>query len=401
LNLGDSFAGSNKGQYADGSAVDRGEAKQGTNMGSVTGGMTVGNFGCKPKDLLGIPYRVALALRDDGWYWRAIIPWVKQSAMPSSTLDRPTIGTEYWLMFAKSPRYYYDQFAVLQPFADQRQGADGSGKKRVRNVGGRTDGYTTPNGVYPEQNGGRFRRDTDWFRESLQIIQETGEGALLDEDGDILAMHFNPGNARWEYCKHCDTLYHSKQVKYIKHYKDAQNVVHDICYNCGKTDGWVKHYAAYPLEMIEPLIRACTSEYGVCSICNAPWTRIIEKNGIKGQRKAAHVPEHDATKLSSTGWQPTMRAGDAWLPSCNCFTYANGDPEQDDHTMIPLPTVPSVILDPFSGTGTTGIAALMHGRNYIGCELGADYAMASSARLRAVGQPSLDVLPGQLALEGI
>jgi hypothetical protein len=135
--------------------------------------------------------------------------------------------------------------------------------------------------------------------------------------------------------------------------------------------------------------------------CGAPWVRVVEKSGRKGERKAAHVPSNSTTKLSSTGWQPTMRAGDNWIPSCNCFTYANCDPEQDDHAMIPLPTVPSTILDPFSGTGTTGIAALMHGRNYIGCELGADYAQASLARLRAVSQPSLDVLPGQLVLEGV
>jgi len=385
-NLGDSFSGSG-GSHKKG-GKNPGLSKSDTRSGATedeapaTGNTT----GIKAKNLIGIPFMAAFALRDAGWYWRAIIPWEKKNCMPSSTLDRPTIGTEYWLMFSKSPKYYYDQFAVLQPFADKRQGADGSGKKRVRNVGGRTDGYTTPNGVYPEQNGGRFRRDTDWFMESLQIIQETGEGALLDENGDILAMHFNPGNARWEYCKHCDTLYNNKQIKYIKD---------DKCYQCGRTDGWVKHYAAYPLEMIEPLIRACTSEYGCCATCGAPYIRVMNKatragtgaynavveSAVSGTKIAGTAMRGNAGKNLGTLAKNTI----GWQASCKCNAEM----------------VPSTCLDPFSGTGTTGIAALMHGRDYIGCELGADYAKASAARLRAAGQPSKDVLPGQLALEGV
>jgi len=69
----------------------------------------------KPKDLLGIPWRLAFALQDDGWYLRADIVWNKPNAQPESVKDRPTRAHEYLFMFTKSERYYYDRQAVLEP----------------------------------------------------------------------------------------------------------------------------------------------------------------------------------------------------------------------------------------------------------------------------------------------
>jgi len=71
--------------------------------------------GLKPKDLIGIPWRVAFALQDDGWYLRADLIWNKPNAMPESVKDRPTRSHEYMFMFSKSERYYYDRSAVLEP----------------------------------------------------------------------------------------------------------------------------------------------------------------------------------------------------------------------------------------------------------------------------------------------
>ena len=70
--------------------------------------------GLKPKDLLGIPWRLAFALQDDGWYLRADIIWNKPNAMPESVKDRPTRAHEYMFMFSKSERYHYDRQAVLE-----------------------------------------------------------------------------------------------------------------------------------------------------------------------------------------------------------------------------------------------------------------------------------------------
>ena len=70
--------------------------------------------GLKPKDLLGIPWRLAFALQDDGWYLRADIVWNKPNAMPESVRDRPTRSHEYLFMFTKSERYFYDRATILE-----------------------------------------------------------------------------------------------------------------------------------------------------------------------------------------------------------------------------------------------------------------------------------------------
>jgi site-specific DNA-methyltransferase (adenine-specific) len=67
------------------------------------------------KSLLGIPWRVALALQDDGWILRSDIIWHKPNAMPSSVKDRPTTDHEYVFMFAGSADYYYDADAIREP----------------------------------------------------------------------------------------------------------------------------------------------------------------------------------------------------------------------------------------------------------------------------------------------
>ncbi len=70
--------------------------------------------GLKPKDLHGIPWRLAFALQDDGWYLRADIIWHKPNAMPESVKDRPTRAHEYLFMLTKSEKYFYDREAVLE-----------------------------------------------------------------------------------------------------------------------------------------------------------------------------------------------------------------------------------------------------------------------------------------------
>lgn len=80
------------------------------------------NHGLKPKDLMGIPWRVAFALQDDGWYLRSDIIWAKPNPMPESVTDRPTKAHEYVFLLAKQPRYYYDAEAIAEPSG----GANGS-----------------------------------------------------------------------------------------------------------------------------------------------------------------------------------------------------------------------------------------------------------------------------------
>lgn len=108
------------------------------------------DFGMKPKDLCLIPYRLILALQDDGWWVRSQIVWAKKSAMPESVRDRPTSAWEPIFLLTKSQNYYYDAEAVRKTFEgvsikDPRLYNEGATRKR--NSGGRTDGYTVASGT--------------------------------------------------------------------------------------------------------------------------------------------------------------------------------------------------------------------------------------------------------------
>ncbi|HEV3333312.1 MAG TPA: DNA methyltransferase, partial [Bryobacteraceae bacterium] len=70
--------------------------------------------GLKPKDLIGVPWRVALALQADGWYLRSDIIWYKPNCQPESVKDRPTRAHEYFFLFSKSQDYFYDHKAILE-----------------------------------------------------------------------------------------------------------------------------------------------------------------------------------------------------------------------------------------------------------------------------------------------
>ena len=107
LNLGDSYIGSGCG-----------------------GSSEVG--GLKPKDLCGIPWRVAFALQADGWYLRSDIIWNKPNPMPESVTDRPTKSHEYIFLLTKSPDYFYDAEAIKEPAKDWGS-RDRRGQERFEN----------------------------------------------------------------------------------------------------------------------------------------------------------------------------------------------------------------------------------------------------------------------------
>lgn len=116
LNLGDSYAGSRCGPQGDfGEFADRSLASQ--REMRAANGKHVARPGAKPKDLLGIPWRVAFALQDDGWYLRQDIIWSKPNPMPESVRDRCTKAHEYLFLLSKGPRYHFDADAIAEPLA--------------------------------------------------------------------------------------------------------------------------------------------------------------------------------------------------------------------------------------------------------------------------------------------
>jgi DNA modification methylase len=114
LNIGDSYTSTAWGGsvHGTGGATE----KQATNIGSFHESRA--RTGLKPKDLCGIPWRLAFALQQDGWYLRAEIIWAKPNPMPESVTDRPTKAHEQVFLLTRSPRYFYDAGAVREPPAE-------------------------------------------------------------------------------------------------------------------------------------------------------------------------------------------------------------------------------------------------------------------------------------------
>lgn len=141
LNLGDSYAASGGKQVEQ---TVRGNVSY-VNEGQNGGNRSVKNNppGIKQKDLLGIPWMVAFALRADGWYLRQDIIWHKPNPMPESVTDRCTKAHEYVFLLSKSQRYYYDQDAIKQPVAEStisRVSQDVAGQTGSGRVPGKTNG---------------------------------------------------------------------------------------------------------------------------------------------------------------------------------------------------------------------------------------------------------------------
>ena len=218
LNLGDSYAGSGCGTNDYRTEASRSINKSDVMFTKKPPQQKLGQYGYKPKDLLGIPWMVAFALRADGWYLRQDIIWAKAcsgnirkgSAMPESVTDRFQKSHEYIFLLSKSPRYYFDNEAVKEKCVtpDDMQVAkrNKSEHKGQRDPGGRrqtTAGFDKINKVYEFGN-----RRSVWF--------------------------VNP-----------------------KPFKGA-------------------HYAVFPPELVRLPILAGTSENGHCPKCGARWERVIE-----------------------------------------------------------------------------------------------------------------------------
>lgn len=140
LNIGDSYAGSG------GAGNQFGQLERGLEKYKQGGRPT--EIGLKPKDLVGIPWRVAFALQADGWWLRQDIIWSKGNPMPESVGDRCTRSHEYIFMLTKSARYYYDAEAIKESAVstDTKKWTDG-GRDRQRGHSRRHAGF---NGRYAE-----------------------------------------------------------------------------------------------------------------------------------------------------------------------------------------------------------------------------------------------------------
>ncbi len=266
----------------------------------------------KPKDLCLIPFRVAIAAQEDGWWVRSVIIWSKKNPMPESVTDRPSESHEYILMLTKSARYYFDQDAVRIPNLPQ----------------------SITRSQYPVGAFGSYSGDM----EIRQPSKRTGV-TVMEE------LHPMGRNIRsvWEFP--------------TQPYPEA-------------------HFAVFPEKLPEICIKAASPEVGCCSKCGAPWERISEKEpkgrtlGDPKLYKSNPVPGDDREyKGGAAGSVSTKTLG--WQPTCKC----NAD------------KVPSLVLDPFSGSSTTLAVAKRLGRYAIGYELSLEYCKLGQRRVEAITAP--------------
>jgi DNA modification methylase len=346
VNLGDSYTGGGRNSGRPAGFV----SKQDTNVGAMHDipayqGMAAGN-------LVGVPWRVALALQADGWVLRQDVIWAKKSPMPESVTSRCTKAHEYVFLLTKSMRYFYDAEAIKEklvgvPHAPKNKKLDKSRNDQgeMEKVWG-ADGRANKRSVWAADD---HRELLDWLAENNP-----------DELARFMAAARNKPDV-WRLSS--------------QGYPGA-------------------HFATFPPKLILPMILAGTSERGVCPHCAAPWVRLVEKDrqptrpgentkitargreaptrGTSGEysddgraqfRSAAEVgnrdPERHVTRTVTTGWQ----AG------CDC----------PDNT-----PVPAVVLDPFAGSGTTLAVAVDRGRRALGTELNPEYVKLIAARMAAV-----------------
>lgn len=112
--------------------------------------------GCKQKDLIGIPWLLAFALRADGWYLRSDIIWQKENPMPESCKDRPSRCYEHVFLLAKSKNYYYDAAAIAEPISLKTAARYRGGRSAGSKYAAQIPGQGKPQGLNQARSGGYY-----------------------------------------------------------------------------------------------------------------------------------------------------------------------------------------------------------------------------------------------------
>lgn len=283
----------------------------------------------KEKDLIGIPWMAAFALRADGWYLRSDIIWAKGcsgdykggNVMPESVKDRPTRAHEYLFLLSKSEKYFYDHCAIKEEIQEAC----------IARI-------TQKN--FSNQTGG----DKDYGKTGVNTsrsMRKTLENWAESQNGE-------------------------------RNIRDVWTI---------KTKGYSgAHFATFPEKLVEPCIMAGTSQAGCCSECGKPYQRIIEKQGITahdGTTDSAYEKKSTSGRLALLRQAARERGEEysnktttlGWQPDCACNAKA----------------VPCVVLDPFGGSGTVGAVAERLGRNSILIELNPEYVKLAEQRTAQTG----------------
>lgn len=374
--------------------------------------------GLKPKDMMGIPWRVAFALQADGWYLRSEIVWAKGNPMPESVngwrWERHRIQVEKTEQATNSfqvgaygstkqgagvasraqrEAYYAAEGkpmaardgAELKDRSDKKIDCPGCEKCQAN------DGYVLRYGswrpssshehVFLFSKTERYFCDKDAVTEPLQesSIERISQPNFENQTGGDKDYGLNGVNTSRSMRKTLENF--SKSVTFGGNKADGYGrTVYsgnewdpEIDNGRNKRDVWNvntlpysgAHFATWPPALVEPMIKAGTSERGVCVTCGAPWVRVIHKSEPvpRPDNPNPVIPYTANSGMSQGTGETTLHKTretktEGWRPSCAC----------DDTT-----AVPAIVLDMFVGSGTTLQVARQLGRSGIGLDLSFHY----------------------------
>lgn len=378
-------------------------------------------------NLIGVPWRIALALQADGWILRSDLPWVKRNPMPESAESRPGKALEYVFQFVKEMGAYFDMDAVKAQSkgewnSHKDMSPEGGKNHQISQSLGKlalTRGYSKADGSrshHPDidQNTRNFRNADLWFdsleegkreqvvRDVLRLIDaarsedKPQEKALQNIFQFVKQMHsyFDMDSVK----RNASTNPHAPGNKKLDDSRNDHESMDKVWGADGKrnmrsSDLWFEsietphgivgvgndpvgldvvsysyegsHYATFPPKLIEPLIKCSTSEAGCCAHCGTSWKRVVSA-ASGGAIGAAWLNHDDDTEKGGfkTASSKGYKPGSTIYWEPDCTCHGrDGTPER----------IPCTVLDPFMGSGTTACVSAQLGRRSVGIEISLRY----------------------------
>lgn len=309
--------------------------------------------GLNEKGLCGMPWRVAFALQADGWYLRSDIVWSKPNPMPESITDRPTRSHEYVFMLAKQARYFFDQEAVREPFtlgSEEWYKYAFGGAKNVALAEADKTGVGRRTSVIGDRV----------FPGAVESAQETLDPSLPPDSPR------GPDGRRETAVKGAEgSIQHRDGERWPNTGRNVRSVWEIPTHSFAEA-----HFATYPQELVRRcLLAGCPIK--VCRVCGVPQTRVVKSgsgDAFDGESRDTGRPDK-AERRNPRGGQKEF---DSWSPP---EQTGWSDCGHDDWRA-------GVVLDPFGGSGTTGLVARAHQRHSVLVELNPEYAAMIANRLQ-------------------
>jgi DNA modification methylase len=350
LNLGDTYSGG--GGYWPSAPGNQNAGSLSSRQDNGSGAKPVGPYykGLPSGNLIGVPWRVALALQHDGWVLRQDVIWSKMSCMPSSVRNRCTTSHEYVFLLAKKMGYYYDADAVKEKGGGHKTG----GPMNYKGVSGREYGWQNKDAVYQSAN-----KRSVWH---------------ISNEGGYEHSHF--ATFPKKLVEPCILAGTSAKGACVKCGAPWQRVVDERTIIRNRSTPFVKRTGQAGTG------NSCPNDVGGVSSRTVGWYPTCKCDGL---------PELPKEPPAGGGWNATKESADGTYkiqgngcPSDDNWDRVNGIRGEDYDNWVDevtklceaakdIPTTPCVVLDPFCGSGTTAVVSLQHGRHAVGIELSKQY----------------------------